>query len=519
MFTNLSRFAARLHGWRLLAASALLGALTALALAPLHLVPVLWLTLPGLLLLLDVAPGRWRALAVGWAWGWGFQVAGLYWITEAILVEADRLWWAVPLAVPALALPMGAFTILPALAAWASPPGWRRVLAFAGAWTGAEMLKGWAFTGFPWNLLGSVWAFDALPVQGAAWIGAYGLSLATVLLACAPLLGRRGMAGALAGLAGFGLLGVWRLQQDAPPDQPVTLVLVQGNIAQQLKWDPASRWAIFRRYLDLTKQGTARAVEAAPPGNRIVAVWPETASPFLLAQDPDARRYVADTLPPGGILLGGTDRAEFGPDRSLLAVYNSLVGVDSDGNLLGGYDKSHLVPFGEYMPLSGLLPLRVIRGGMDFSAGTGPVTLRLGGLPGFSPLICYEVIFPGAVVLQRDRPDWMLNITNDAWFGQSAGPYQHLAAARLRAVEEGLPLARAAQTGISAVFDSQGRERAHLGLGLMGAVTTPLPGRLTPTLFSKTGLWGPGLLALICFLTGFRRWKPKIVLENPGEMI
>ncbi|UFN48680.1 apolipoprotein N-acyltransferase [Roseomonas sp. OT10] len=507
MFSRILRHLEGRRGWRAPATAVGLGALSALAMPPVHLLPVLWLTLPGFLWLAAHAPDRKRAALVGLAWGWGFQLAGLYWITEAILTEADRLWWLVPLAVPALALPMGAFSVLPALAAWGAPAGWRRVTGFAAAWVGAEMLRGWAFTGFPWNLLGTAWAFDALPLQGAAWIGVHGLSLVTVLLACAPLGGRRGWLGAAAGLVAFGLFGLARLWPEEPAPHPISLVLVQGNIGQEMKWRPETRWPIFRRYLELTRDGVAEAAAQAP-GTRAVAIWPETASPFLLNEDAEARRFAAAALPADGVLLAGSVRAELEPDGRARAVFNSLVALDATGDILGRYDKSHLVPFGEYMPLSGLLPLRVIRGGMDFTAGAGPVTVDVGGLPGFSPLICYEVIFPGAVV-SASRPEWLTNITNDAWFGTSAGPYQHLAAARLRSVEEGLPMARVAQTGISAVMDGRGRFVGRLGLGQTGVLVAPLPRAMPATPFSRYGLWLPGALVLLMtalsFAPGLRR--------------
>ena len=507
------RFLERFAGRRAFALAAGLGALAALAMPPVHAVPVLWLSLPGLLLLAAGAPTRGRAALLGLAWGWGFHVAGLYWITEAILTEAERLWWLVPLAVPLLALPLGAFTVLPTLAAWGAARrcggrdgtvGWRAALAFGGAWVGAELLRGWLFTGFPWNLLGSAWAFGALPVQGAALVGVHGLSLLTALLALAPLAGRRGWLGAAGGLAAMAGLGALRLAAPEPPPWPVAVVLVQGNVGQEMKWRADTRWPIFSRYLDLTREGIARAEARSPPGTRAVAVWPETASPFLLAQDPEAGRLAGEALPAGGVLLAGTVRATFGADGRPTALFNSLAALDGSGAMLGTFDKFHLVPFGEYMPLAGLLPLRVIRGGADFSAGPGPATLAMAGLPRFSPLICYEVIFSGAVTA-AERPDWLLNITNDAWFGQSAGPYQHLAAARLRAVEEGLPLVRAAQTGVSAVFDSRGREVVRLGLGATGTVDTLLPRSRTASVFAVGGLWIPGALVMVALFSGFSR--------------
>jgi apolipoprotein N-acyltransferase len=197
-------------------------------------------------------------------------------------------------------------------------------------------------------------------------------------------------------------------------------------------------------------------------------------------------RLAAATLPPGGTLLAGTVRASWDTQGRLAQLFNSLVALRADGEIAAIYDKSHLVPFGEYMPLGGVLPIRLVTGGIDFSAGPGPVTLTLPGLPSPSPLICYEVIFPGNVTA-AERPRWLLNITNDAWFGHSAGPHQHFAAARLRAVEEGLPMIRAAQTGISAVVDARGSVIGRLPLGRTGTLTQALPDALPPTLFAKFG--------------------------------
>jgi apolipoprotein N-acyltransferase len=485
----------RLTGRRAVFAAFGLGALAALALPPVHAVPVLLLAIPGLLALLDGA-GSWkRAGVLGMAWGMGHHVAGLYWISHALLTDPWRWGWLVPIAVPGLAVPLAAYIALAAIVAWFARPGWPRWLALAAAWVMMEMLRGFLFTGFPWNLMGSVWAFDALPLQAAALVGVHGLSLLTMLLAGLPALGRRALAGGAVALVLLGGFGAWRLAQPEPAAAGVNLLLVQGNVQQEAKWREEMRWPIFRRYLDLTREGVARA----PAGTRLAVIWPETASPFLLPNDADARRFAAEVLPPGGVLLAGSVRAEFGANRLLSAVFNSLSAIGEDGALLGSYDKTHLVPFGEYMPLRGLVPIRVVQGGMDFSAGPGAVAMTVPGLPSFSPLICYEVIFSGAVV-PAERPQWLLNVTNDAWFGFSAGPFQHLAAARLRAVEEGLPLARAAQTGVSALFDAHGRVVARIGLGEMGSVAVALPAALSPTPFSLYGLAIPGAAALLILL-------------------
>lgn len=488
----------------------LLGAASVLALPPVHLVPVLLGTIPGFLWLIGRAPGWRRAAWWGFGFGFGFHVAGLYWVTHSLFTDIGRWWWLVPVAAPGIALPMALFSVIPALAAFLLPAGWRRWLGFGAAWVAAEMLRGVLFTGFPWNLLGTVWAFDPLPLQPASVIGVHGLSALTVLLAGLPVLrSRRAWAGGVAVLALWMGFGAWRLSQPLPPDHAVRLVLVQGNVAQDTKWDPARRMPIFQRYLELSTEG-ARAEAAAHPGEPILVIWPETASPFLLAQDPEAMRLAGAALPPEALLLAGTVRAEWGSDGRLQALFNSLVALDPTGRTVGLFDKAHLVPFGEYMPLGGILPIRMVTGGVDFSAGPGPEVLGLPrGLPSPGPLICYEVIFPGRVV-GEERPAWLLNVTNDAWFGISAGPYQHLAAARLRAVEEGLPMVRVAQTGVSAIFDATGRERARLGLGDSGVVAGGLPAALEPTFFARAGLWLPLALVMILgvFSVAWRKSTP-----------
>lgn len=472
------------------------GAASALALPPLHGLPILLVALPALLGLLERA-GSWRRAALlGGAFFWAHHTAGLYWVTHALFTDIGQWFWLVPFAAPGIALPLAAFGLIPALAAWRAAPGWRRIFAFSAAWVLAEMLRGVMFTGFPWNLLGTVWAFHPLPLQPAAVIGVHGLSLLTVFLACLPALRDwRWLGAGAAVLACWMGFGAWRLSLPEPPHQGVRLVLVQANVAQDLKWRQDQRMPIFQRYLSLTELGTL-STRSAYPDVPIVAIWPETASPFLLAQDAEARRLAAQALAPGAQLLAGSMRAEWGADGRLARVFNSLVGVNEAAEVTAVYDKWHLVPFGEYMPLGGLLPIRMVVGGMDFSAGPGMKNLSLPGVAYFSPLICYEVIFTGRVA-GPDRPRWLLNLTNDAWFGFSAGPFQHLASARLRAVEEGLPMVRAAQTGISAIFDANGREVARIDLGHAGTTAAWLPGDLAPTWYGRHGLMLPLMLLIL----------------------
>ena len=466
------------------------GLASALALPPLHLVPVLWLAVPALLRLIATAPGPRRAAMVGFWFGLGHHIAGLYWITEAILVEGARYWWLVPIAVPALAAVLALFLAASCAAARWFPAGWPRVAGLAGAWGVAELARQFVLTGFPWNPWGSVWALPGIVgdtmLQPAAWVGVHGLTMATVVLAATPALGRRAVIGGVAVLAVWAGLGQWRLAGPPPAAPGQTVVLVQGNVEQGQKWDRGLMAAIFERYLTLTQQALAGV------GGPAVVIWPETASPYLLDRDAAARTMIAAALrrADGSSAPGLLGAVRFDAERR---PYNSLMALDGAGPPVAVYDKWHLVPFGEYQPA--WLPLPVEFGPSGFAAGPGPRTLHVPGLPPFAPLICYEVIFPGIVIDRADRPAWMVTVTNDAWFGNSTGPRQHLAAARLRAVEEGLPILRAANTGISAGYDGFGRELGRIGMNTAATLALPLPGALPPTVFARAGLWGPGLLA------------------------
>ena len=471
------------------------GALASLALPPLHVVPVLLLAFPILLTQINASGRAIVAARRGWGFGFGYHLIGLYWITEAILFEAARFWWLVPLAVPALAAVLAVFIAIPAGIAWfaanrqrhdeMATAGLAQVMTMAGAWVLADLARQFVLTGFPWNPLGSVWALPGLPgdvmLQPAAQVSVHGLTLATIAVACAPVLGWRGRGLCLALFLAWIGYGANRMAAPPPPDQAPRIVLVQGNVPQGQKWDPALRNAVFERYLRLTDEG----VREAGPGP-LVVVWPETASPFLL--DTAERVAIANASHGEPVLAGAVRFDEADRPR------NTLFAVTGAGGVAALYDKWHLVPFGEYQPSWAQVGIQLVPGG-GFAPGPGPETLRIPGVPPVGPLICYEAIFPGQVVDEADRPDWMVNVTNDAWFGTSAGPRQHLAAARLRAVEEGLPLLRAANTGITVAFDARGHEIARLGMEQTGFRTVALPGLLPRTVFGRFGLTVPGLLA------------------------
>ena len=512
---------AGLGGWRRWAAAAGLGAVTALALPPLYAAPLLLLTIPGLLILIGSARGWRGALAAGFWFGFGLHVVGLYWITEAIMLEAARFWWLEPIAVPGVSAALAVFVAVPCALAWRARPGAARVMALAGAWVLGDLARQFVLTGFPWNPLGSAWEFPGLAgrvfMAPASLIGAPGLTLLTVLLAGAPVLGRRGCAGCAAGLALWAAYGANRLAPAAAPAN-LAVVLVQGAIPEGQKLDRARAIGIFEHYLALTRAGVAEA-RASASGLPIVVVWPETASPFLLDQDSGARDAIAGAAGPGATTLAGSVR--FGADGR---PRNSLVAIAANGAVLAIYDKWHLVPFGEYQPPWANVGIQLIPGG-GFEPGPGPRTLDLPGLPPLGPLICYEAIFPAHVVDRADRPDWMVNVTNDAWFGNSSGPRQHLAAARMRAVEEGMPLVRAANTGISAAYDAHGRLLARIGLQVSGVAVVPLAvARPRLTLFGRFGLLVPlagAMLALlgasVLMFMGYSRDNNEVCLRSRDE--
>ena len=503
---------AELSGWRRLAMAMVFGGLATLALPPAGAVPVLLLAFPGLLWLLDgVRTGK-GAFAVGWFFGLAHHLLGLYWISAALFTDIGRFWWALPLSAAGLPVLLAMFTGCATLVVWKlRAAGLARVLLFAASWTAFEWLRGHLFTGFPWNLIGYSWTGFLPVLQTVSLTGVYGLSLLTVLVAALPAAladtpdsqtgapPRRAWAALAAGLALFAALGGWgamRLAGASAETVPgVRLRLVQPAIDQRLKWEPAERVRNIQQQLDLS------AAPASEPISHVI--WAETAVPLFLEQDARVRQALAAVTPPGGLLITGAPRGSvdvYGERR----YFNSLLAVDGSGAVTAAFDKFHLVPFGEYMPLREWLPVGAIAGnGAEFSAGPGPVSLPMKGLPPASPLICYEVIFPGAVTDPGNRPQWLLNLTNDAWYGNTAGPHQHFAIAQTRAVEEGVPLVRVANTGISGVTDAYGRVTAMLGLGQRGVVDAALPKALpVPTLYGRAGDVIFGVMLLSCIAIG-----------------
>ena len=507
---------AGLSGWRRLLTAFLLGVLLAAAMPPVHLLVAALVALTGFVWLLDGAASVRRAWFDSWAFGAGFSAAGLYWIANALLVNAARYGWMVPFALVLIALGFGLFAALAAALAVRAPRGSCRILSFALAWLVLEWVRSWLFTGFPWNPLGSAFAFADALLQPAAWGGPWLLSALLLVAALAPAMAVAGpperRARALAwGLAlSVGLValqygvGSWRLARHPTEATEIVVRVVQPAIPQALKWQPELMESHFATHIALSLSQSAVAPD--------VIVWPEAAIPWAILREPGRRAEAGSTLRDGALLLTGAVRFERDAAGNPLP-YNSLVALDRNGDLRAAYDKQHLVPFGEYVPLKDLLPIDKLTPGLvDFVPGTGSGVVAAGKIPPFRALVCYEVIFPAEIATPGVRPAWLLNVTNDGWYGVSTGPFQHLEASRLRAIEQGLPLVRAAGTGISAVIDPVGRVLHRLPLDTTGVIDAALPAPLPEApLYARWGDWTllgvllPGLLVLAWRLRCLRR--------------
>ena len=370
-------------------------------------------------------------------------------------------------------------------------PGLPRLLVFSGAWVVSDLIRQFAFTGFPWNLWGTDWTIPGtlgnIFIQPAAIFGVHGLTLLTVFLAGLPLFKRRGLLVLVAALLVWAGFGIWRLQTPVKPTG-ITVAMVQPDFPVPGSYDRAALISRWQRLLAMSRAGLQAGADTV--------IWPEGSSPWLLDSDPVARAQLAAVTGTTPILAGSLRVA--GPND----FRNSLVVTEGPVPPVAVYDKWKLVPFGEYMPR--WIPVKITPDvlGTGFTPGPGPKTLHVPGLPPFGPLICYEDIFTGEIVDEKDRPSWLVTITDDAWFGNSAGPRQHFVNARLRAVEEGLPLARDANSGISAMIDAFGRVDSYLPLDRQGVLVAELPGKLPPTIYARLGLEIPAAMAIFTVLAG-----------------
>lgn len=501
-------------GWRRAAVAFGAGALSALAMAPFFVSPVLFATLPVLVWLIDGSAGSSRrssflsAAKAGWWFGFGYFLLGLFWVGEAFLVEADKFAWLMPFAVVMLPAGMALFTAAAAGAArlvwW---PGISRVLLLAVTLSAAEWLRGHILTGFPWNVLGYALTSPLPLMQSASVLGIYGLTLICVAVFAGPLVliaeskpGARGAALrnalllVLVPLLGLYAWGSWRLS--AAPTQMldgVRVRIVQASVPQRDKWRPEKQREIFEDQISLSRHDATGAQDDLAGITHLI--WPEAAMPFLPLEHPEALQAIGALLPDGTQLLSGALRVKHATATTPGGAregYNSLMVFGDQGNLEQTYDKIHLVPFGEYLPMQALLEsvgleqLTRWRGGFASGAVPRPL-LNIPGLPPVAGLICYEAIFPAAVVQGDARPGLLINVTNDGWFGDTTGPWQHFHQTRVRAVEEGLPIVRAANNGVSAIVDSHGRVVAMLSLNARGVVDGSIPASIGPTVYANFG--------------------------------
>jgi apolipoprotein N-acyltransferase len=471
------------------------GALAAFAMPPTGFWFTLFISLPALHCAVLSAKNKKVAFFAGWLFGFGYFVISLSWIANALLVDGNPYLWAWPLAAAGLPALLSFF---PALACLVTKrfmrldrlSGW---FGFIGALALSEWLRGNIFTGFPWNLFGYTWV-DHLPMIQSLYLSdVYMLTLLTMLWAFAPALlllkskSQRfmGVAIVLFTLLGNLAYGYASLNTaPSPATSDLNIRVVQPNIPQSEKWERSKTFGHFVRHLQLSKQAPA-------PDGPVIVVWPETAVSFSLLQTPPAQIAMRDMLarlPVGSSLLTGYLRR----DEEQGAYFNSLVEIDRSGAIKNVYDKHHLVPFGEYIPFQQWIPLKPIVQFQGFGRGDGPQTLESQQGIKFSPLVCYEIIFPGKSVKNSSSADFIVNVTNDAWYGKSAGPYQHLAISLYRAVENGIPVIRSANTGFSAVIDPYGKTSLSDALFTEDVINAKMPPKrkdfLMPHLF-KNGIF------------------------------
>lgn len=499
-----------LSGWPRFIAALIAGALSALAFAPYNIFVLQLVGYTALVLLLEgIGHTAYRTVkfaSIGWAFGFGQFFVGLFWIGNAFQVDAVAHAWQIPFV---LVLLPGGLALFVALACIVATGFWQnaaaRLLSLAAALSLGQYLRGHILTGFPWNLAAYGWGAVPEILQSASVLGAYGLSLLTILLgvSLAEIFARNRSRAVVLPVLMVGLFalmwgaGAWRLSGTVPDVPNVRLRIVQPNIPEAEKFVPEYVARNWQRLLDLSR------VKQGPEPTHII--WPESAPPFLLSREPAALDEIAVLTGTNHVLIAGAARVtrDVTGERHY---YNSVYFFGHGGALEGIYDKFHLVPFGEYLPMESFFHAlgidKLVNSPGGFTAGPGPRTFAVPGAPPVGPLVCYEVIFPDEVT-GSPRPQWLVNVTNDAWFGTFSGPYQHLLIAQVRAIEEGLPIVRAAGTGVSAIIDPMGRITAELGMDRAGALDGTLPQALPPTFYALHGdVLFAGLIVLLVGLGG-----------------
>lgn len=504
--------------------AAFVGALLSLAFAPVHFFPILFISLPIFFFLLEDEKGSKKDIFwLGFAFGFGHFLSGIYWIAISLTVDASQFAWLIPFCL----------TIIPGILAvyfgilaliykffdrhLSLKENYQKAILFSLAWLIAEILRSNLLSGFPWNLLGYAWMFNLEFSQVASIFGIYGLSLFACLVALIPTFfwKRKASSGdklysfiAVTAIALSLLCGYFYISDKKIVHSPQTIVrLVQGNVEQNLKWDGEERYKNFLKHVVLTNSKNPKDIAAV--------IWSESSIPYVLNKSPQLMEYIKYAIPENGVLISGALRMKDNvAEAQEVDVWNSIFVLNKQG-ISDYYDKHLLVPFGEYVPFHKLLSFlfldnvvnEITGGGKGFSEGTGSRTLVVDGFS-FSPLVCYEVIFSSKVVDKNHRPDVFVNLTNDAWFGNSSGPYQHFDMAKMRAIEYGIPLIRVANTGITAFVDQFGREFARLEMNEMDIVDVELIKSNGSTIYADFGHIPVGfvvLFLLIILITNLRR--------------
>lgn len=506
----------------------IMGALTSLALPPAFLVPFIFITFPILYIYTEYSRSAKDAFFVGWWFGFGYWLIGIYWVAFSILTEADKFWWLVPFAVIGLPMMLAVYTGIATVVTYLVPrQRWQKILVLAVMWVLSEMLRSYVIAfytlyGFPWNYIGYVWNVTNYTMQLGSVIGIFGLSLLTMIIALLPalavtikeekgeyIISYMGIYKVMAVIltiiiihSGFGVYRIHTTRLTMFEDMNIRLV--QPNQTEHHKWHPVKKRAVVRKHIEMSQAPGAEKMQAI--------IWSESSVPYAIEENKEVMDEIKKAIPEGGILLTGAMRGERDESGEYKNIYSTLHAIDNEGGIRGVYDKYRLVAFGEYIPFRWMLPIDSIVGGTDFSKGPGPQTMITNRILPFSPLICYDAIFPQSVVNKGKQADWMLNITNDAWFEKrlqltkdttlqlSTGPYQHFQMVRMRAVEQGISIVRVANTGITANITPLGQVVGSIPLGKEGILDTNLIAPLaTKTIYSRTG---DTLLLLLMYICG-----------------
>ncbi|OFW80462.1 MAG: apolipoprotein N-acyltransferase [Alphaproteobacteria bacterium RIFCSPLOWO2_01_FULL_40_26] len=483
----------------------LAGAFLSLAFAPVYFFVAAIISLSFFYLALEQENRPKEIFWLGFFFGFGHFLSGIYWIAISLTVDARQFGWLIPFAlviIPSiLAVYLGLFALTYKKLLFTET--YQKILSFALCWLLFEVLRANLLSGFPWNLLGYAWMFDLHFTQLASVFGIYGLSFFAVLVALFPVLfwkrkssfGNKIFAAFLSifliGNLTFGYFAID--DKKLLRDEKTKLRLVQANVKQEIKWEENQKYQNFLKTILLTNSKNLDDIKAV--------IWAETSTPYVIDDNPGLLDHLKSAVPKNGVLITGALRVAYDERKKVSDVWNSIFVINEKG-VSQHYDKNHLVPFGEYVPFHRFLSFlfldtfidKITGGGKGFSEGEGAQTLMTENFS-FSPLICYEVIFSSEIVNKNHRPDLLVNLTNDAWFGRSSGPYQHFDMARMRAIEYGIPLVRVAGTGISAFVDPFGRIIAKIDLNHEGIVDVVLIKNSEPTIYATYGLLP--LMALI----------------------